>query len=182
MFNPTEAETYSALLELRDIKANGRPIILWIGAGAGRWAGYLGWEDLANQLHGRFLKLETGYDRIGGATAMAEKNFPKVFSLCKSTNSNRYYTLLSESLSLRELSPVYVRMIEALKEMHPVQIITTNVDMSLDKNLDQIPSIDRHSIEFAKKKCLKANLLFIMFTDPAVTSLRAFGLLKIIKS
>jgi hypothetical protein len=152
MFNPTETETYSALLELRDIKANGRPIILWIGAGAGRWAGYPGWEDLANQFHSKFLRLETRYDRIGSAAAIAEKHFPKVFSLCKSANSSRYYTLLSESLALRQASPVYVRMVDALKAMEPLQVITTNIDMSLDKNLDQIPSFDRRSIEFARQE------------------------------
>lgn len=81
MFNPTEAETYSAILELRDIKADGRRIVLWIGAGAGRWAGYPGWEDLANQFHSRFMRLEKGYDRIGSAAAIAEKDFPKSFFL-----------------------------------------------------------------------------------------------------
>jgi hypothetical protein len=151
MFSSSEGETLAALFDLRDVSASGRPVVLWIGAGASRWAGYPTWSELAELLHREFLKLEPSYDRRAGAKALAEDALPLVFSLCKAVNCGRYFDLLSTALIARHVTPVYARMLHLLKGITPLQIITTNVDVSLETNLGFVPSYSRSNIEFVQK-------------------------------
>lgn len=66
MYDSTDSSTQKALLELRDIYTRGRPVILWIGAGASRWAEYPTWNELAEKLHSQFVKFESTYDSASG--------------------------------------------------------------------------------------------------------------------
>lgn len=81
MFDPTDSRTLKALLELREIHANDKPVILWIGGGASRWAGYPTWYELAEKLHSDFIKFEVNYDSKAGIKALKQQALQLVFCI-----------------------------------------------------------------------------------------------------
>lgn len=161
MFNSSDLGTQTALLELRNISVSGRPTIIWIGAGASNWAGFPRWSELAEDLHSKFLKFESKYDRQKGAQALKEHRFPLVFSLCKKVNQARYFQILFEALKARPIAPVYERFIKLLGDINPLRIITTNIDMSLEANLKGVPAFERSNIDFVKR-ALALNESFLL--------------------
>lgn len=155
MFDPSDAATQKALFELRDASRKGKPIVIWVGAGASRWAGYPGWDDFAENLHSHFVKYEPRYEAKVGAGFLQSAQLPSVFSLCKTTNPLTYFQILSSTFANREMTPVYKRLLELLSGIDPLMILTTNIDESLEANL---PNLDRHQrsdIEFAERALIQ---------------------------
>ena len=50
MLNADDQETILSLRALKQAALSSKPIVLWIGAGASKWAGYPSWKDLALEL------------------------------------------------------------------------------------------------------------------------------------
>lgn len=127
-----------------------RQIALWIGAGASSWCGYSRWAEVASQFHSEFLRYEPYYDGNVGLRLIDEGKFPELFQVCKDTSAHRYYELLSASFAARTPTPVYDRFIEAVRELAPAYVLTTNIDELLEKNLPTFATINRSDIERAE--------------------------------
>ena len=148
MLDAKDTETIYAIRALRDIaNEQTRPLVLWVGAGASRWCGYPGWEELANIFHSRFLKTERSYDKEQGLNCLSAKDFPAVFQLCKESNRDLYNLLLVNSFGLARKTPVYERFIDLLNLVTPLQILTTNVDEVLEKSLPRTITVQRSDVE-----------------------------------
>jgi hypothetical protein len=148
MLNACDTETIYAIRALRDVVSErSRPLVLWIGAGASRWCGYPSWEDLADTLHSRFLKTEKQYEREQAIRYLSAKDFPAVFQLCKQSNRKLYNQLLANSFGPARKTPVYERFLDLLKLISPLQVVTTNVDEALEKNLPETVTVQRTDIE-----------------------------------
>lgn len=150
MFDTSERQTQAALLELRDLRHAGKNVVLWLGAGVSRWAGYPLWNELAQQLHSNFLRTEPNYEEERAARAL-EVDLPLLFSLCRKINSGKFYDILAANLLIRNEEPVYRRLIQQLSDISPLSIITTNVDERLERSLSAVEVYQRSSIELAQK-------------------------------
>ncbi len=148
MLDTQDTETIYAIRALREIaNERSRPLILWIGAGASRWCGYPSWEGLADTLHSRFLKTEKGYEKDRALDRLSAKDFPAIFQLCKQANRNLYNLLLVNSFGVPRKTPVYDRFLDLLSRITPLQILTTNVDEALEKNLPEAVTVQRTDLE-----------------------------------
>jgi hypothetical protein len=161
MFDTSDSSTQKAILELFELRQNSKPVILWIGAGASCWAGCPTWNELAERMHSRFLKLESAYDSTSGLEALTTQALPTIFSLCKDVNKGRYLDMLSTELRVRDVTPVYARFISLLQQIDSLAILTTNIDESLEANLGAVQSFQRSNIEFANR-ALTARTPFVL--------------------
>ena len=76
-----DQETFYALNALRStIGSRGRPLVVWLGAGASAWAGYPLWRDLAEQMHGRFAREVGTYVKETGVELLAAEAYPQTLS------------------------------------------------------------------------------------------------------
>src|SRR5438874_902874 len=130
MFNADDPQTVASLARLcRLISKREKPILFWIGAGASRWADYPSWEDLARNIRRTFAKEAHNFDIVGATSALSSNDYPKVFEYCKNADEERYRLFLSESLSVRPPSHIYVTFVEKLKKINPLYLVTTNSDL-----------------------------------------------------
>src|SRR5713101_2746522 len=98
MLDSSNPETFPAISELCEIAAHHkRPLVLWIGAGASRWAGLPGWSDLAANLHKEFTRKEPSYDRTAASAALENQDFPSVFGMCQRSSRQRYNKFMLEA-------------------------------------------------------------------------------------
>jgi hypothetical protein len=140
-------QTFYSLGRLRDIIVEGsKPLVFWVGAGASRWCGYPSWYELAKSLHSRFSKAERRYDRATGSQ-LIDKDLPKVFSLCRSINSQLYYQSLATSFLPRKDTPIYKTFLDTLSYNDPLYILTTNVEEMLEQHLPSAAIVQRTDFE-----------------------------------
>jgi NAD-dependent SIR2 family protein deacetylase len=136
MLDGSDKTTFYALRLLRDVVVeNRKPVIIWAGAGISMWAGFPNWKETAEQLLRTFRKYEPKYDRLKGQTLFEEEKFADLFETLRQENPQRYNQTLSALFTLRVPTPVYRRFLGILKGFQPVQIVTTNVDEMLERNL-----------------------------------------------
>jgi hypothetical protein len=148
MLNAQDAATISAIRALRDLATDKtRPIILWVGAGASRWRGYLGWEDLANLLHSKFLRTYEAYDKVAATHLIEKGEFPELFNLCKRSNRQLYNATILKAFDPPRSSPVYKRFLALVSQLSPTQVITTNVDEALERGLPHTVTVQRADFE-----------------------------------
>lgn len=151
MFN-ADCRTYDAVRKLWGLGRDGnKPLIVWVGAGASSWIGYERWAELAARFHRTFLITESRYERSEGAKALAQQDYPAVFQRCSDANPQRYYSLLSETLSPRVINPVYGRLslLAALRQIEGVSILTTNIDEVLERSLSSFTLLQHSDLERA---------------------------------
>src|SRR5687767_8723230 len=99
MLDCDSPETRSSLQLLAEtLKANRKPLVFWIGAGASKWCGYLLWGELADKFHSNFLKTESSYDRSHASLLLDQALYPRFFDYCKRVNERKYRTLLANFL------------------------------------------------------------------------------------
>lgn len=136
MLNADDPQTVFSLRALREVVLNGRrPIVLWIGAGASKWAGYPLWKELARQMRADFAKLVQEFRNERALKLLQSERYPEFFQFCKQTDSARYYRFLSDVLSPKSLTHVYARFIDLLRRLPLLQIVTTNVDETLERTI-----------------------------------------------
>src|SRR5260221_13796151 len=143
-------ETLGALNELREVCSDGRPPLIWIGAGCSRWANLPSWEELAAQMHSAFVKKRSSYDKVLALDLLGRRDLPAFFSLCKRIDQALYFTLLAASLLPQRSTPVYSRFISELRGISPLQVITPNVDDLLEKNFSDIHVFSYAEVELAE--------------------------------
>jgi hypothetical protein len=132
-----------------EAKRNGKRWLFWIGAGASRWCGYPGWEDFANTLHSEFKRTVAGYEAARALRYLNSYDFPAVFQLCHNASAQTYRTRLTEAFRLRNPTEVYNRFIKSISALNTVQIVTTNIDELLERNVPTADAISRNDIERA---------------------------------
>jgi hypothetical protein len=148
MLNAGDAGTIRAIRALRDLATEkSKPIVLWVGAGASRWCGYRGWEDLARVLHSKFLRTAEIYDKAKATSLIAGKDFPELFRVCKTSNLQLYNSTLVQAFDAPRNTPVYGRFLSIVRELTPIQVITTNVDDALEKGLPGVITVQRSDFE-----------------------------------
>jgi phage FluMu protein gp41 len=128
------------------ISRHSNRLLIWIGAGASRWRQVPSWEQLANQIHLRFSKFESNYDRSEGKRLIDLKDFPALFQICRDANEGRYFKELLNFIRPKKRTGVYLRFIESLRALQPIHILTTNVDELLENSLDGIPTVQRSDL------------------------------------
>ncbi len=143
-----DLETKQALSALESlILSRPRPLVVWFGAGASKWAGYPLWEELADEMHGRFAREVGTYTKEAASSLLAEGAYPKVFEEMKTSDSALYFSLLTDAFAYRQPTPVYERMLRALRTIRPTYLLTTNVDESLERHLPGPETVQRSDIE-----------------------------------
>jgi len=147
MFDAKDANTVHAIRALRSIAAErSRPLVLWLGAGVGRWCGYVGWEELAHFVHSKFLREVAKYDKDSALDFLSKRDFPAVFQICKDANLSLYNSLMVRSFGAPQTTPIFDRLIQLLAGMTPLHLLTTNVDEVSEKRLPCI-TVQRSNIE-----------------------------------
>jgi NAD-dependent SIR2 family protein deacetylase len=131
MLNADDPYTPASLNRLKEAMRRKRPLVLWIGAGASRWAGLPSWHDSARQMRRTFIKSVPAFPDDVAKPLLSSKAYPDLFQLCRDEDSKLYNKTLSEQFSSPTIGPLYEQFIEMLKKMAPLQIVTTNVDLCL---------------------------------------------------
>jgi hypothetical protein len=111
------------------------------------WCGFPSWQQTAEYFGKRYRQLEPQYDKSEGQRLLQENKFPEVFELCRVTNQRRYNQELASRFTSRAPTPVYSRFIGILRGITPVQIVTTNIDENLERNLPSVPTVQKSDLE-----------------------------------
>ena len=124
------------------VRANPKRLVLWVGAGASSWCGYLRWNQLADHFHSAFIKFVSTYDRHH-AGDLLQRGLPDFFGYCQSTDRTQYFRLLAEELALRPPTAIYERFIRSVADLDCIRIVTTNIDEALEHSLGQVNTIQK---------------------------------------
>ena len=136
MLNADDPQTFYSLRALREIVTKyRRPVVLWVGAGASRWAGYPSWKDVARGLRLDFLKFVAGFDNTLASKLIQSQKFPDFFQVCKELDRARYYGYLSRTFAPSQPTDTYLRFSDLLLKLPRLQIVTTNVDEMLERTI-----------------------------------------------
>lgn len=150
MIDSTDIATVRSIRLLFDeVRRGGKQIVIWVGAGASSWCGYPRWPELAEKFHSDFIRYEPHYDAVRGLDLLQAKQFPELFQVCRTTNNQRFYQLLSANFAPRLPTPVYRRFADALGAISPLFVLTTNVDELLEKNFPAATTVGRTDLERA---------------------------------
>jgi hypothetical protein len=83
---------------------------------------------------------------------LALEDYPAVFELCKRADRGLYHQNLLEQLRCPKIDPIYEQFILRLREIMPLQIVTTNVDLCLEQQLGRIDVIERSDLERCREE------------------------------
>ena len=141
-------ETYSALNALQSgVRTGSRPLVVWLGAGASAWAGYPLWGQLADNMHRRYGREVSAYDRKVGTLLLSDARYPELFQAMRACDSALYFSCLADAFGHRTPTPVYQRLLHLLAGLTPISVMTTNVDELLETNLSGTETIQRSDVE-----------------------------------
>jgi len=147
MLDATDQATFLAIRELkRSIQKSGKPLVLWIGAGASKWLGFPLWKEVALDLRKDFFKYVATFDNPGALKLIDASSFPGFFQQCRDLDQARYYRLLSDTFLPRPDTAQYRRFTEALGKIAPLHILTTNVDESIEQRFPGAAVFQRSDI------------------------------------
>lgn len=147
MLNADDEYTPASVSRLREVVRQGRPIIVWVGAGASRWAFLPSWRESARQMRRIFAKGVSGFPAELATKHVESGRYPEMFELCRVHDEELFNRTLVEQFSSPATGPVYEQLITGLKGITPLQIVTTNVDLCLEQSLGTITVIERSDLE-----------------------------------
>lgn len=142
-----DKETYEALNALSRARRGERPLVVWIGAGASLWAGYPSWQDVAEQMHSTFSRQESGYDKQTASELLNGGRYPDAFEKMRCANEQLYLRSLSAEFGPKPITAVYERLLDDLRQISPLHILTTNVDEMLERHLPPARLVQQSDIE-----------------------------------
>ncbi len=99
------------------------------------WSGFPNWKETAEQVLRSYRRYERGYDKESGQKLFEQEKFPDLFESFLQSNPKRYHQELAGRFTLRTPTPVYKRFLGIVSQLQPLQIVTTNVDEMLERNL-----------------------------------------------
>src|ERR1039458_6677601 len=147
MLNADDPGTLIALRELRRaIQDSNRPLVLWVGAGASNWLGYPVWKELARRMRREFSKFVGGFDNAVAVKEIEANDFARFFQDCRDLDQSRYHRFLSNIFLPQPETPLYRRFADALGNMTPLRILTTNIDEALEQRFPQAGIFQRTDI------------------------------------
>ena len=120
VLNADDPETIYSVRLLRETVSKGRPIVVWVGAGASRWLDYPSWEDLARSIRLDFFKSVAGFDNTRAVNLIQSGNYPQLFQLCKELDPARYFSRLSNAFEPKKNSHAYSRFADLLQRLSPL--------------------------------------------------------------
>lgn len=133
-----------AIRELRRaVGERKKPLLLWVGAGASAWLGYPLWMDCARSMRRDFRKYSEHFDDSEASRLIQERLLPQFFEVCKNADEARYYRFLSASFQPRQPTPLYEQFVGAMDQLSPLQILTTNIDESIEQRLPKLQIFQR---------------------------------------
>lgn len=136
MLDGSDKGTFYAIRLLRDVvDKRQKPVIVWAGAGVSKWCGFLNWQETAEHFHADYRKFEPKYNSADGLRLLQEGKYPELFEVFRRTNQQRYNRELVTLFGSRNPTPVYGRFLSVIKPITPLQIFTTNIDETLERNL-----------------------------------------------
>ncbi len=147
MLNADDPFTLPSLNRLRDAVRQKRPLVIWIGAGASRWAGLPGWHDSARLMRSIFSKRLPGFPRDLADQRLGVHDYPGVFQVCRDSDEALFNETLVAQLSRPNPGPIYAQLIDGLRKVTPLQIVTTNVDRCLEQGIGTVDVIERSDLE-----------------------------------
>ncbi len=150
------------------IRSN-RPVVIWVGAGASRWAGFPSWQDLAKRMRRKFRN-SLGFSDVRAQELILSGDYPALFQLCSDTDRVLYNTTLLFELSSDQIRPLYEQFILKLKRLVPLQIVTTNVDLSLERCVGIADVIEASDIERCGE-AIRARVPFVAKLHGSVSSI-----------
>ena len=147
MLNSDDRYTPVALNCLKRTVQDGRPIVLWIGAGASLWAELPSWRESARQLRRTFKKEVADFPDERASSLITAEDYPGLYQICRDVDLTLYKQVLVKQFSAPDLTGLYRDFIERVKSLATIQVLTTNVDLCLEQSLGPIDVIERTDIE-----------------------------------
>lgn len=111
------------------------------------WCGFPSWQETASRAQASYRKFEPRYDKVEGQRLFQAEKFPELFELLRQTNPQRYNQELAAMFTSRTATPVYGRFLGIVKALTPHQIVTTNVDEMLERNLPAAVAVQSSDLE-----------------------------------
>jgi hypothetical protein len=105
------------------------------------------WGAVAEEFDRTFARYEAHYAITDAHGALAAKDYPRLFQMCRDASGQRYYRMLAEMFAPRQPTPVYERFLNTLRKMNPLSILTTDVDEMLEQNLSTVAAVQRSDTE-----------------------------------
>jgi NAD-dependent SIR2 family protein deacetylase len=142
MLNADDQFTLPSLNRLREAIRQKRPLVIWVGAGASRWAGFPGWHDSARLMRNIFSKKLLGFPRDLADQLLGAHDYPGVFQLCRDSDKALFNQTLVAQLNRPSPGLIYAQLIDGLRKVTPLQIVTTNVDLCLEQGIGTVDVIE----------------------------------------
>jgi hypothetical protein len=161
----------SCRLLRRAVENRQTPIVLWIGAGASAWNGFPGWTELARLMRREFFQSHVEFDN-DKALEFIDHDLPAFFKLCKNLDSAHYFRYLVNCLGPRSTSILYRRLIDQIKNIKPAQILTTNVDETLEQSLGPIRVVQKTDLSMCPE-LLRSGTPFVAKLHGTVSSVES---------
>jgi hypothetical protein len=147
MLNATDPYTTFSLQRLKETIRQKRPVVFWIGAGASRWAGLPSWHDSAARMRRAFAKRVPDFPVDLATSQISSDAYPDFFQLCRDVDRKLFNAILHEQLGSPVVGTLYTKFIERLRNIAPIQIVTTNIDLCLEQQLGPIDVIEKADLE-----------------------------------
>ena len=172
MLNADDLYTPSSRHRLTETIRQKRPLVLWVGAGASRWAGLPSWRDCATRIRKAFARCVQGFPDEEAGRLISTERFPALFQLCKDADAKLYNRSLVEQFSSPIIGDRYNQLIAKLKSVAPLQVVTTNVDLCLELNLGVMNVIERNDLERCSE-CIQNGTPFVAKLHGSVSDVQS---------
>ncbi|MCB9851167.1 MAG: SIR2 family protein [Phycisphaerales bacterium] len=148
MIDGCDRATTCGLRVLEEIvRSHNKPLVYWLGAGCSAWNGYPRWTELAAVFHREYTRYEVEYDESYGDALRAGSPLPDFFQYCKQVSPKRHNRTLKYALHAHQPTQLYRRFLTLLTQLHPLYILTTNIDSSLESGIANLNTINRRDID-----------------------------------
>ena len=170
MLNADDRFTVASLNSLKDAVRQDRRLVVWVGAGASRWAGLPSWHELAKQVRKTFARSVPDFPNDLAESRIASKAYPELFQLCKDLDVTLFNSTLLRHLSVPAIDPVYRQFIDRLRKVTPARIVTTNADLCLEQLLGPVDVLERADVERCCR-CILADTPFVAKLHGSISSI-----------
>ncbi len=170
MLNADDKFTPASLTRLKDAVRRGRPLVVWVGAGASRWAELPSWHNLAKLMRKSFAQSIPDFPNDLAESSIAAKAYPDLFQLCRDIDTELFNSILLRQFNAPAITPLYTEFFHRLRCITPTRIVTTNVDLCLEQQAGAIDVIERADVERCTS-CILANSPFIAKLHGSISSI-----------